>query len=173
MLWNTRKITAPPFSVKPWELSLHDANSYFGKCPHPSPKGLYGYRSQMSSHGWRLESFHLKATQSGSWAYWYMTLLLIALWNSADYAIVGHLEPLRGNFTYVPLRIAQGAFEHVPWVVFRQSRLQKAASVLWLYRLTLMTSKYFLLTKKMMKPVTLHQKMPSRYALRNGIFLIW
>ena len=28
------------------------------------------------------------------------------------------------------------------------------------------------LTKKMMKPVTLHQKMPSRHARRNDIFLI-
>ena len=43
------------------------------------------------------------------------------------------LSPCVDNFVYVPLRIAQGAFEHVPWVVFRQSRLQKAASVLWLY----------------------------------------
>ena len=33
----------------------------------------------MSSHGWRLESFHLKATQSGSWAYWYMTPSMQAL----------------------------------------------------------------------------------------------
>lgn len=31
-----------PFSVKPWELSLHDTNSLSGKCPHPSPKGLHG-----------------------------------------------------------------------------------------------------------------------------------
>ena len=83
------------------------------------------------------------------------------------------LSPCVDNFIYVPLRIAQGAFERVPWVVFIQSRLQKAASVLWLYRQTLMTGKYFFLTKKMMKPVTLHQKMPSHYALRNGIFLIW
>lgn len=98
--------------------------------------------------------------------------LLIALQNSADYAIVGRLESLRGNFIYVPLRIAQGAFERVPLVVFGQSRLQKAANVLWLYRQTLMTGKYFFLTKKMMQPVTLHQKMPSRHALRNGIFLI-
>ena len=52
-------------------------------------------------------------------------------------------------------------------------QVQKAASVLWLYRQTLMTGKYFFLTKKMMQQVTLHQKMPSRYALRNGIFLIW
>ena len=77
------------------------------------------------------------------------------------------------KITYVPLRIAQGAFERVPLVIFRQSKLQKAASVLWLYRQTLMTGKYFFLTKKMMQQVTLHQKMPSRYALRNGIFLIW
>ena len=81
---------------------------------------------------------------------------------------MGCLESLQ--FIYVPLRIAQGAFERVPWVV---SRLQKAASVLWLYRQTLMTGKYFFLAKKMMQQVTLHQKMPSRYALRNGIFLIW
>ena len=80
------------------------------------------------------------------------------------------LSPCVDKFIYVPLRIAQGAFERVPWVV---SRLQKAASVLWLYRQTLMTGKYFFLTKKMMQQVTLHQKMPSRYALRNGIFLIW
>ena len=38
------------------------------------------------------------------------------------------------KITYVPLRIAQGAFERVPLVIFRQSKLQKAASVLWLYR---------------------------------------
>ena len=62
-----------PFSVKPRELSLHDANSHFGNCPRPSPTSLYGYRSQMSSHGWQLESFHLNDTQSGSWAYGYMT----------------------------------------------------------------------------------------------------
>ena len=62
------------------------------------------------------------------------------------------------NFTYIPLRIAQGAFERVPLMPFGQSRLQKAASVLWLYRQPLMTGKYFFLTKKMMKPVTLHQK---------------
>ena len=62
------------------------------------------------------------------------------------------------KFTYVPLHIAQGAFERVPLVIFRQSRLQKAASVLWLYRQTLMTGKYFFLTKKMMQQVTLHQK---------------
>ena len=80
------------------------------------------------------------------------------------------LSPCVDKFIYVPLRIAQGAFERVPWVV---SRLQKAASVLWLYRQTLMTGKYFFLMKKMMQQVTLHQKMPSRYALRNGIFLIW
>ena len=83
------------------------------------------------------------------------------------------LSPCVDNFIYVPLRIAQGAFERVPLVIFRQSKLQKAASVLWLYRQTLMTGKYFFLTKKMMKPVTLHQKIPSRHALRNGIFLIW
>lgn len=47
------------------------------------------------------------------------------------------------KFIYVPLRIAQGAFERVPLMPFGQSRLQKAASVLWLYRQTLMTSKYF------------------------------
>lgn len=29
------------------------------------------------------------------------------------------------KFIYIPLRIAQGAFERVPWVVFRQSRLQE------------------------------------------------
>ena len=40
------------------------------------------------------------------------------------------------KFAYVPLRIAQGAFERVPLMPFRQSRLQKAASVLWLYRQT-------------------------------------
>lgn len=96
--------------------------------------------------------------------------LLIALCNSTYYAIADRLEPLRGNFTYVPLRIAQGAFERVPLMPFGQSRLQKAASVLWLYRQTLMTGKYFFLTKKMMNPVTLHQKMPSHHALRNGIF---
>jgi len=50
------------------------------------------------------------------------------------------LSPCVDKFIYVPLRIAQGAFERVPWVV---SRLQKAASVLWLYRQTLMTGKYF------------------------------
>ena len=77
------------------------------------------------------------------------------------------------KITYVPLRIAQGAFERVPLMPFRQSRLQKAASELWLYRQTLMTGKYFFLTKKMMQQVTLHQKMPSRHALRNSIFLIW
>lgn len=55
------------------------------------------------------------------------------------------------KFIYIPLRIAQGAFERVPWVVFRQSRLQKAASVLWLYRQTLMTGKYFFLTKMMIE----------------------
>ena len=32
-----------PFSVKPWELSLHDINSHFEKCPRPSPKGLHGH----------------------------------------------------------------------------------------------------------------------------------
>ncbi len=62
-----------PFSVKPGELPLHDTNSHFEICLRPFPTSLYGYRSQMSSHGWRLESFHLKSTQSGSWAYWYMT----------------------------------------------------------------------------------------------------
>ncbi len=30
-----------PFSVKPWELSLHDDNNHFGNCPCPSPKGLH------------------------------------------------------------------------------------------------------------------------------------
>ena len=29
------------------------------------------------------------------------------------------------KFIYIPLRIAQGAFERVPWVVFRQSMLQE------------------------------------------------
>lgn len=26
-----------PFSLKPWELSLHDTNSHLGNCPRPSP----------------------------------------------------------------------------------------------------------------------------------------
>lgn len=39
-----------PFSVKPWELSLHDINSDFEKCPRPSLTSLYRYRSQTSSY---------------------------------------------------------------------------------------------------------------------------
>ena len=31
-----------PFSVNPWKLSLHDANSHFENCPRPSSKGLHG-----------------------------------------------------------------------------------------------------------------------------------
>ena len=27
-----------PFSLKPWEFSLHDTNSHFGNCPRPSPQ---------------------------------------------------------------------------------------------------------------------------------------
>ena len=35
------KSLLPPFSLKPWELSLHDTNSHLGNCPRPSPKGLH------------------------------------------------------------------------------------------------------------------------------------
>lgn len=39
-----------PFSLMPWELSLHDTNSHFKKCPRPSLTSLYRYRSQTSSY---------------------------------------------------------------------------------------------------------------------------
>ena len=54
-----------PFSVRPWELSLHDGNNHFGNCPRPSPTSLYAYRSQMSSHGWQPEIFSLESYAVG------------------------------------------------------------------------------------------------------------